>query len=244
MKRLSMIAMLAAVVFGACSKDKGSESKPSCLVTKITQPSGQEYLLSYNADGKLTTIQYPSSTTQVTYSGNTIVALSTGSGGYYNKVTYTLNGNGLPSFIKTEYDATGTTWQTRAYEYQGTQVTKRKLIKSAGNNTETIYVWANDNLVTENITGPTFTQKLEYEYYSDKPYQPGSNAENVVIIERNKNLLKKRTSTFTSNGVPEVEKTSFTYEFDKDGKILSMTEKDDINTGQTPYKYTYEYKCN
>lgn len=246
MKRFLFITTLFALASTGCKKDSSEPALPLCRIVKIDGPSAFEYVLSHDVNGRLQSVVYSGgSTTNFTYNGNTITALTTGNNGYYQKSIYSINSNGLVSHEKREYDATGSVWQTRDYEYNGKQVTKQTLTKSAGNNSVRNFTWTNGNLITENIQGATFSQKIEYEYYTGKLYQQGDSQHWGLTVNgaetiQPKNLLKKRTSTYIENNIPQVEVVALSYAFDGDGKIISMTETEGTNNRT----YNYQYQCN
>ncbi len=245
MNQLLTIIALCAFSCIACSKKNDSGNKLQCLVTQIEQPTGEKYLLSYDEKGRLTSVDYgTSSVCNISYETNKIIELTTGTNGYYNKKTFTLNASGLVTQEKTERDAAGNSWQLRNYVYQGTQVTKMTMTESNSSSSERTYTWANGNLITENITGAGHTQKIENEYYTDRVYQPGFYATNSIDILKTQHLLKKRTSNYQDNSGTSLEITSYSYEFNKDGNISIITEKDEINTTRPSWKYSFDYKCN
>ncbi len=244
MNQLLTIVVLCAFSCLACNKNNDNGNKAQCLVTQITQPGGDKYLLNYDEKGRLISVDYgTSSVSNISYESNKIIELTTGTNGYYNKKTFTLNASGLVTQEKTEYNAAGTSWQLRNYVYQGTQVTKMIMTESNSSSSERTYTWANGNLITENIVGAGHSQKIEHEYYTDRVYQPGLNATNSIDILKTQHLLKKRTSNSQDNSGTSQEITSFTYEFDKDGNISAITEKDEINTTRPGWKYSFDYKC-
>ena len=245
---VSLLILSVCISLYGCKKDKVKE--PGCRITKISEgATGSGYIINHDVNGRLQSVTYGNSTTvtNFSYSENKVAELSTGNNGYYNKSTHTLNSNGLVSHSKIEYDAAGTQWQTRDYVYIGTQLSKSTLIKSTGNNSTTNYNWNNGNLITSIRLGANFSQKIDYEYYQDKPYQLGdSHSWDLIIygIEkiRSKNLLRKRISTYTENNTSSVEIISYSYAFGSDGKIISLTETQE-NTSQPPVTFTYTYQC-
>ncbi|MGN6292534.1 MAG: hypothetical protein ACTHMV_07290 [Chitinophagaceae bacterium] len=243
---IALIAALFLVTVG-CKKDK--ENKPECRIISMTSSTGEDYVFTYNAEGKLvSTAMDGTSTINFTYSGNTVTSLYV-SGSYYNKTTYTINSNGQVSHSRTEYNTAGTNWAERVFQYTGTQVTKETLTKNGGFTSVRTYQWSNGNLQSISINNSdNSTQALVYEYYLDKPYQQGDILDwdrlmSGVEIFRSKNLLKKYTSTYQENitgtPIPVTEITNYSYEFDRDGKITSMTSSYAGNN-QT---YQYQYEC-
>lgn len=235
--------------FAGCKKDN-TGNKPDCRIVKISEPLGNTEVFSYDAKGRILKIDYGSWATSFSYVGDSIIK----DGAW--KSVYALNSNGLLAFERREYNSSSAQWQTRTFEYEGTQLKKLTAKSYSGDFTRT-YTWSNGNMVLEHTEGNLYTQDIAYEYYTDKPYGAGDAQswdflENGVETIRNKNLLKKYTSTFSDYrnpdptnppGIPTIEKEtgSYTYTFDSDGKIISMTAGEN---NSTPSTYTYEYQCN
>lgn len=245
MKPLIVLCAVFFLVFTGCSKDNGSS--PECRIVKITESGGNIDILSYDAEGRLLSINYDGSVTSFTYRGDSIIRQGVW------KTVYALNSNGLLAFERREYNSTGTQWETRRYEYDGVQLKKMTANSYSGSFTRT-YTWGgNGNLLLEHTQGGTYSQDIQYEYYADQPYRLGDVQswdllESGVEMIRNKNLVKKVTSTFVDNsasnptpGVPETEVRNYSYLFSSDGKINSMTVSDQNNSN--PSTYTYEYQC-
>lgn len=244
MKPLIVLCAVFFLALAGCSKDKGSE--PECRIVKITEAGGNLEIFNYDTEGRLQSINYGGSVTSFTYRGDSIIKQSVW------KSVYALNSNGLLAFERREYNSTGTQWETRHYEYDGIQLKKMTANSYSGNFTRT-YTWSNGNLMLEHTQGATYSQDIQYEYYMDKSYRLGDVQswdllENGVEMIRNKNLVKKVTSTYVDNspsnptpGVPETDVKSYSYLFGSDGKINSMTVTDQNNSN--PSMYTYDYQC-
>lgn len=247
MKTLIVLGVALFLITVGCKKDK--ESRPECRITGITAPVGEDYAFTYNAEGKLVSIAFDGKPAiNITYNGNTIISLYV-SGSYYNKTTYTVNNNGQVSHSRTEYNTAGTDWAERVFEYTGSQVAKETFIKDNGFKSIRTYQWNNGNLQKISFNNSNnSTQTLVYEYYTDKPFQAGDIQDwdrlmSGVEIFHSKNLVKKYTSTYQDNTatppVPETEITDYSYEFDREGKIISMTS----STGGNKQTYQYLYEC-
>ncbi|MGJ7031112.1 hypothetical protein [Niabella hirudinis] len=250
--RLLIIAGLSLLVFGfAGCKKNNVEEKPKCRVVKITGPLSTE-IFSYDAQGRILSVNYGNFDESFTYEGDSIIKQGTW------KSVYALNANGLLAFERREYNSSGTEWETRTYEYDGMQLKKLTAKKSHSEGFTRTYTWSNGNMMLEHTEGNLYTQDIAYEYYMDKPSRPGDVQswdllENGVETIRNKNLVKKYSSTFSDYrnpsptdppGTPTVEKEadSYTYTFGGDGTISSMTASREGNSN--PSTYTYEYQCN
>lgn len=246
MKSLVVLAALFLVAVG-CKKDK--ENRPECRITSMTSPTGEDYVFTYNAEGKLVSVSMDgTSTINFTYNGNSVTSLYV-SGSYYNKTTYTINSNGQVTHSRTEYNTAGTHWAESVFEYTGAQVSKETRTKNDGFTSIRTYQWNNGNLQTVSFSNNNNSwQKIAYEYYTDNPYQSGDILDwdrlmSGVEIFRSKNLLKKYTSTYQDNTttppIPETETINYSYAFDRDGKIVSMTS----STGGNNQTYEYQYEC-
>ncbi|HEX2847880.1 MAG TPA: hypothetical protein VHN59_15135 [Chitinophagaceae bacterium] len=246
MKTLIALSSAFFLITVGCKKDK--ENRPDCRIISMTSSTGEDYIFTYNAEGKLvSTAMDGTPTINFTYNGNTVTSLYV-SGSYYNKTTYTIS-NGQVSHSRTEYNTAGTNWTERVFEYTGSQVTKETMTKSGGFTSVRTYQWSNGNLQSISFNNSNnSSQTLVYEYYLDKSYQQGDILDwdrlmSGVEIFRSKNLLKKYTSTYqediTGTPIPVTEITNYSYEFDRDGKITSMTS----SYGGNSQTYQYQYEC-
>lgn len=245
MTRIISCMFLFALATTSCKKDTGNTDPNSiCKITTIQSASGPGYELEYAPNGKLKAAIYGgNSVTAFAYLDSFITAVSTSNGNFFSKTVYTINSNALVRKSRIEYDQAGTNWAERVYEYSGTELMKSTLTKSSGSISISTYTWSNGNLVKRitKVDGAP-NQELTYEYYTDKPYQPGDAwhldiATSGVETIRPKNLLKKVTMKHL--GLDYTETTSYAYEFDSSGKIKSMTESGE-NGDNT---YTYEFEC-
>jgi hypothetical protein len=227
-------AMLLIITMAGCKKDKDEPKKPDCRIITITPtPSGSAFNISYNSDGKISTISTGSDITSFAYSGNTIIATTTNSGTFSSKKIITLNGNGMAVNVKTETNASGTNFSNDVYEYSGTELIKATTTSSSGGTpTISTLTWNNGNLVS--ISSGSSVTTLDY--FTDKPAQVGDylNIAQLVVgyqIYRTKNAIK---SLFQGSTI-----TSFDYSFDGDNKITSLAA-----TGGSNITYSYQHQCN
>jgi hypothetical protein len=233
MKKLFLIAVIITSAFASCKKD--NPPKPICRIITVTPSGGGTslYNLSYNSDGKLSTSSYSSNTTTFSYIGNTIIQTTTNGGTFGSKKTITLNANGLASNVKTENNVAGTVWDNTLYEYSGTELIKSTGTNSAGDPASiSTFAWSGGNLV--GITSGSSTSTITY--YTDKPAQTGDYLSLLQLlfgfdIYRVKNAIKTSVSGSST--------TSYSYVFDTDGKITSVSV-----TGNSTTTLTYQYQCN
>ncbi|MBS1738351.1 MAG: hypothetical protein JSS98_17350 [Bacteroidetes bacterium] len=235
---------LTVFLFAAGCK-KNTEKNAECRIAKISGPLSMG-IFSYDAQGRILSVNNGTSNTSFTYVGDSIIKQGTW------KSVYALNSNGLLAFERREYNSSGTQWERRIYEYDGMQIKKMTSNSYSGNFIRT-YIWSNGNLLSEQTLGATYSQLIQYEYYTDKTYRLGDKQsldllENGVEYIRNKNLVKKYISTYIDNspsnptpGIPEIETANYSYAFDSKGKIISMTASNENNSN--PTVYTYEYRC-
>lgn len=243
MKTLIFLSLIIFLIITGCKKT--TEKKSECRIGKIITPFSTE-IFNYDTQGRILSVNEGNSTVTFTYKEDSIIRQGTW------KSVYALNANGLLAFERREYNSSGTQWERRTYEYDGMQIKKMTSNSYSGNFVRT-YIWNNGNLMSEHTLGANYSQLIQYEYYTDKPYRTGDIhswdlLENGVEFIHNKNLLKKYTSTYIDNsptnptpGVPETETANYSYAFDNDGKIKSITA---IENNSEPTVYTYEYHCN
>src|SRR5215213_5463909 len=101
--KLSATIALVIVMSFACKKNKDVVKKPDCrIITATPTPSsaGDPFNISYNNDGKISTLSNGSTITTFAYSGNTAIATTNSSGTFQSKKIITLNANGLAANVK------------------------------------------------------------------------------------------------------------------------------------------------
>ena len=222
------------ITMAGCKKDKDEAKKPDCRIITVTPTtSGSSFNISYNSDGKISTISTGSDITSFAYSGSTIIATTTNSGTFGSKKIITLNANGMATNVKTEFNASGTDWSNDVYEYSGTELIKATTTSSSGGapNVSTV-TWSNGNLVS--ISSGSGVSTLDY--FTDKPAQTGDYLSLAQLVAgyqiyKTKNAIK---SLFSGSTI-----TSFDYSFDGDNKITSLTA-----TGGSNITYSYQHQCN
>jgi hypothetical protein len=224
-------ALVIMIAFTECKKDKKDVKKPVCRITSITT-SGGVYNISYNSDGKISSISIGNQITNYTTSGNIVTGITTTSGAFSFKKIITLNSLGLATNVKLEHNASGTDWSNGFYEYSGTEVIRITTTTSTNPPITSTITWNNGNLTS--INSGSIGQTLEY--YTDKPAQTGDYFDLLQLINgfqvyKPKNALKSNSSGTTVD--------NFIYTFDGDGKITSLS-----ISGTTNATYVYQYQCN
>jgi hypothetical protein len=234
MNKLIIMAAIFSAIIASCKKDE--TPKQTCrIITATRDISGMNstFNLTYNSEGKLSSVTEGKKTSVYVYGGNTVIVNTTSDGLFYSKRIITLNTNGLASNSRTENDITGADWDNSSYEYNGTEILKTTYTVSAGGApTIETYKWNGGNIVSLTSGSTTYT----LEYFTDKPSQPGDYFYFTELISgyyilKAKNALK---SIITGADI-----TNFDYNFDADGKITSF-----ICTGGSSYTQTYQYQCN
>jgi hypothetical protein len=250
MKRIITPMILAFSLTGAgCKKDK--DTKPVCQLTVITPDRGGVANLYYDDQGRLNMMRISDREIKYEYRSDSIIATETKSLGFYQRLKYKMNANGLPLSIRQEINITGSQWFQRNFEYNGTEVTKTVTSSSANSGTQTYeYSWNNGNLAKV-VEGPN---EWKYEYYTDKERVQGDGfliemislsgsiamytLNGAIEIVRNRNLLKKMEHTLLNTGSYSI---SYEYDADKDGKIekaYMLNSNSNIKT-----QLDYQYQC-
>jgi hypothetical protein len=234
MNRLLIMAVVFAAIIASCKKDEAP--KQTCRIITATQViSGMNstFNLTYNSEGKLSSVTEGKQTSVYVYGGNTVIVNTTSDGLFYSKRIITLNTNGLASNSKTENDITGSDWDNISYEYNGTEIIKSTFTVSAGGApTIETYKWSGGNMVS--LTSGSTSTILEY--FTDKPSQSGDYFYFTQLIA-GYNVLKAKNALKSISTGSDI--TNFDYNFDADGKITSF-----VCTGGSSYTQTYQYQCN
>ena len=231
-----LFAVLLAVLVYGCKKDKDDVKKPSCrIITATPTPSsaGDPFSISYNEDGKISSLTQGTNVTSFLYSGNNAIATQMTGGTFSLRKIITINSDGLASNVKTEYDQAGTNWNNEAYDYSGTELVKATTTSSSGGApTIAILTWSDGNLIS--LTSGSNVTTIDY--FTDKKAQMGDYLDLAQLVAgykiyRTKNMIK---SIFSGSSI-----TTFSYNFDGEGKITSM----DLGGAGTG-SYAYQHQCN
>jgi len=231
------ICIAGCIAFTSCKKDDQTIA-PSCKITTVagtvTGGGSSLYTITYNADGRISTLTSGNSITTFSYNGNTIIENTTTGGAFASKETITNNAAGYATYTHTETNAAGTVWYDQALEYNGTQLIKvTGTSSSSPNPSVSTYTWSAGNLTT--VTAGNTSSTLDY--YTDKAaagdYLELSELLQGIKIYNNKNAIKSITS-------PGSSVTSFVYDYNTDGKTSKVT----ISVGGvTSTVYSYGYTC-
>ena len=217
---------------------KKSSSSPSCkLITVVDQygSTTNTINISYNNDGKISTIQESGSspfTKVFTYSGNLLMITTSNASSVTATDSVVFNSDGLISYSMNKDASKNKT--VNIFTYSGTQLLKSTSQYNAGAITTTTYTFTNGDLTGSSDGSNTAT----YSYYTDKNFADGDYFKLVQLINygglyvKNAHLIKGFQQGAT------VEK--FNYTFDNTGKITGVT----ATNGSNIDNVTFQYSCN
>lgn len=234
------IAMCITVI--SCKKD-GGDKNASCRIVTVTQVLGGStylYNLTYNNDGKVSTLTGSGATNVnkvYTYAGNNIIINATLGGTFYSRDSITLNANGTPANIRQFSNPAGTAWINHSLEYNGNDLLKQHMTTNLSAVPITsIVTMSNGNVINLKQVGST---EYNMEYFTDKGVQRGDFLEIVgllnygINIYPHKNLVK--ALALVGGAV-----TNYNYEFNADGLISVVT----ATSGTSVSTISYQYACN
>jgi len=242
MKRQGTIFVCCAAIMLISSCKKNTDKKASCrivTVSQITSGSATTINITYNNDGKISTLNTSSSSGNTdkvfTYSGNTII-INTTNGSSSSRDSVTVDGSGKPLNIRQFSDLTGTSWTNYSFEYNGADLLKfHQTSSSSATPITNVATSSNGNMV--GLQSPTSNTTLEY--FTDKNVQPGDYLELASSIQYGLSVYPHKNLVKTiDNGGGSI--TNFNYEFDADGNITKVTS----TGGGLATTLTYQYQCN
>lgn len=236
--KTTSLAVATASILLISPSCKKSSSSPSCKLVTVTDQynsTTNTINISYNNDGKISTIQETGSSSfskVFTYSGN-LMMITTSNG---STVTATdsvvFNSDGLISYSMRKDASNNKT--VYIYTYSGTQLLKSTYQYNGGSITTTTYTFTNGDLTGSSDGSNTAV----YTYYTDKSLADGDYLKIVQLINygglyvKNAHLIKG----FQQGSTVE----NFNYTFDNTGKITGVT----ATTGSNIENVTYQYSCN
>jgi hypothetical protein len=226
--------MLTASMTTSCSDDDPVQ-KAACRIVTV-QYSGTTHNITYNSEGKVSTTSYGDIHRNFQYTNHTVVMNQTENGNFSEKITYTLNNDGLVANKKVEKNPSGTIWENTAFEYDGIKLHEAVTTYSGSSATDVeTLTWSNGNPIKSVNNGNTAT----LEYYTDKPAKDGDYFHVLQLINFGTFYLKTKNPVKSSQGSNFLTTCEYTY--DTDGKISAMT----VNNGSPqPTIVTYQYQCN
>ena len=223
----------------SCKKNDVNQKKPACKIITINENSGSSssvYKITYNNDGKISTLNEGTSTSVFTYSGSTIIKNGTNNGSFSERDSITVDNNGRPLNVRQYYDQAGTTWYNNSFEYNGNgELLKSYQTSNASSIPETtLYTITGGNLVGIQ----TSSDNLTLEYFSDKPSQPGDYLEVISLISYGVSLYPHKNLLKSVNSGGSI--TNFNYETNADGLVTKFT----ATSGSSIETLAYQYQCN
>lgn len=238
-----LLLSIALIMVTASCKKKDDSDKPVCRITSInTVDNNANSILSitYNNDGKFSTITNTSAASPVTrtvftYGSNAITVTNTT--GANNEVTGTIEiqTDSRQHMVSAIFkNALGKVQSTATIEYDASgHLTKINNQDGGGTPTVSTAVFTGDDLTSLNSTSLT-----TYTYYTDKAVQDGDYFKILQLTQfgalyvDNAHLLKSQQD---GNSAPD----NFNYDFDADGKITKLT----MTSGATVFTIAYTYLC-
>lgn len=213
------LAILATTsLFYSCKKNDNATSKKDCKVVALIPSTGDATQIVYNSDGKIASITRGTDMKDFQYSGNTEIINETNSGTFYSKTIVTLNEQGLAANVRIEANAAGTDWTDLQFEYNGKELMKQTSTQSTGGAPViSTITWTKGNPVSTVVGADIET----YDYYLDKPSQPGDILNLSQTISGYYSLIPKNALKSISSGGSIY---SFSYTADADGKFTNIIE--------------------
>lgn len=232
MKIKILLGVLVLFTIAACKKD--SDKKEKCRITKLTMNGTTAYEIKYGDNEKVSSVELIPGKEKFTYAyeGNNVIITASYNGYFDYRYIVTNNKNGLAINVLMEFDESGSIWNNRKFTYEDTRLVSTTETESTSNDSATInFIWEDGNPAVMINNGDIFN----YEYYTDKNYQPGdwryiNQLINGYKIYDYKNLFKSAKSA---------ETTYYTYSFDDAGRITTATS----TTSNSTTTFTIEYDC-
>jgi hypothetical protein len=239
---ISFFAIVAICLsLNACKKE-GTDKNASCRIVTVTEVNGSVnnvYNLTYNNDGKISTLVSSGSSTLnkvYTYSGNTMIINVTNAGAFYSRDSITLNDKGRPLNIRQYRNMAGTDWENYALEYNGDLLLKYIQSNETGAGSTTVTVTTTNGNTTKVVQGAT---TVDFEYFTDKNVQRGDYLELAGLLQYGVNIYPHK-NLIKALDIQGGDITNFNYEFGDDGLITKVTGTSGANTSTI----TYQYQCN
>jgi len=231
--------MICALVLVIASCKKNADKKPDCKIVTLTDVYNTTttiYNVSYNNDGKISTLTTGSSLSVFTYAGNTIIINKTNGGSFSERDSVTVDNNGKALNIRQYYDQAATNWDNTIYDYDGNGDLLKSEETSSSSSTPqtTLFTVTNGNLVS--IQTPTYTTTLEY--FTDKQAQAGDYLGVVGLVNYGVDLYPHRNMGKSVTSGTTV--TNLNYDVNTDGLVSKLT----ATSGSTIESIAYQYQCN
>lgn len=237
---LSFFAMaVICISLTFCKKSSGKNNNCRIItITEVASGNTNIYNITYNDDGKIASLVTSGSqpfTRSFTYSGNTILVDVTYAGAFFYRDSVTLNDRGHMTNLRRYFNTASTNWINRALEYNGDVLLKHHLTSSAMPNPITYIITTTNGNTTKEL-GPTDT--ITYDYWTGKKIQ-GDYLEFFAVLEYGVNFYPHK-NLFKSKDYGGGDLYNYSYEFDQDGLISTITSTHGSDTSTI----TYQYACN
>lgn len=231
-------------IIGVVGHKNNHDARQVCHIIRMTSDAGDTIDFLYDTIGRVQSIKEVNGhVSQFNYYENTIIATETDKGAISYKRIMTIGCNGMMSNLFEEKHGEGApSWTSISYSYIDIQLRSTTTFFSYdAAPIQADLTWQEGNLISEssNDVKRELNEGNQYEYYTDKLMQPGGYWYINLLstlgwgqgLYSNKNLLKSIRSANST--------TLIAYEFDKEGKIISMIKS---NNGNRKAWY-YEYAC-
>lgn len=217
----------------------GSAAGQQCRIVQMVSGEGDSLRFLYDSTGKVQSVTETGGyVTSFDYRNNIVVATETKNDSIAYKRLITLGRDGMMiNLFEESYEGGSPRWTYRSYTYSDGALSGTTTVNSGrATPLQTTLTWSQGNFIAEK--GSNGAGDVRFDYYTDKPAQPGGYWYINVLpvlgmpdrLYRNKNLLK---SIRYGKSI-----TNISYEFNKDGRIVSMSKAD----GHTKI-WRYKHEC-
>lgn len=240
MKKLNLLLIAFIVLAGtACKKDKTTDeptpAEKICLVSNSLDSDSNSFVYTFDNQNRIIKNGAYNGTdstiTIYTYTGNKVVMAS----GVVEQ-TYFLNSFGFADSVYYLIDGYVDLLIVLTHDAQGL-VTSQKVtgtVPQGEVNQIGTFEYLNGDVVKQTTNDGTNTSVTTLEYYLDKPNKSKRFEEATQFYNASTHMLKKVSSDDGSF-------TSYTYEYDSEGKVTKETSVDETNTISFQY-FTWSCK--
>src|SRR5688500_12186285 len=172
-KKLNILVycvLTVLMITTGCKKE--SDKKDSCRITGLIRNGTLGYDIDYGDNEKISSVELiPGKEKYIyTYEGNKVIITATYNGNFDYRYVITTNKNGFATNVRMEFNESGTFWNNKAYTYDGNRMVSLKECDTLCIDSATaVYIWEDGNSAVYISVGNV----SNYEYYTDKNYQPG-----------------------------------------------------------------------
>ena len=249
MKKLNMLMLMAALIFGACKKNGNDTTEPTtaCKIVSVKEGDDPASTYTYDINGKVSKV------TNLYGFGDGVFTYETGKVNFIDAKgaeNQSFNVDASGRIISDDFDI---------YKYNADGY----LIEKTGKGSTTpefVLSYSNGNLVKVITDGAETT---DITYYDNEPYQNLLGYENALYSnllfnqhtfssltatftgKSSKNLVKDISKQITRGGIIQKFKETYVYKKDQDGKVISLNV-----TSESPAGYyngvntiSFTYQC-